>query len=392
MALAISWGLERPPLRDAVTWEPAQDVSLVVPAAYAACSPLCRTLDALATMSSGQLAALAITSCIVFATWRLVRRRRRLTTRLREVLAAGAAVGILGLLVLLGAAAPRPMLSLTTLRLDELRVDFHSHTSSSHDGRPGFGADARRKWHRRAGFDVAYVSDHRVFDAAEAALSGNPATSGGGTVLLPAYEGRYLGSFVIMLGLRRGDSALIDGKRHLREGVSVAGRRPISVAVLPGLLGRDVNAHSRDSLPRIRAVQLWDGSPTASWQGQRERDTLLALASALGLPVVAGTNHHGWGHSPAAWNLITLPGWRDLPPDSLGASLEAMLGAGETNRIRVVERRRPDPRGSFPALAATAPAAAVHMLVTLTPLERLSWLCWGLALGVLAGRRPNRVS
>ena len=63
---------------------------------------------------------------------------------------------------------------------------------------------------------------HRVFDGAEAALRGNPTRAGDGTVLLPAYEGRYLGIFVVVLGLRAADSALYHAKKHNRGKYSIA--------------------------------------------------------------------------------------------------------------------------------------------------------------------------
>lgn len=388
--LLASWLMAREPLRDAVSLEAAPGVRLEVPRSYAFCSPLCRTADSLAMMSSMQLLAMALTAVATYAAWRLVRRRQVGHDAIREGRTAVNAAVAVGLLVLMTVAVPHPMASLVTARPDELRVDFHSHTSSSHDGRGRFDAAARRKWHRDAGFDVAYVSDHRVFDGAEAALAGNPARAGDGTVLLSAYEGRYLDLFVIMLGLRGADTSLIDARRHLREGMTSAGRYPVSVAAPLGLLERDVNARSRDSLPRIRALQVWDGSPVAAWNGQRQRDRLLELADRHGLAVVAGTNHHGWGSTPAAWNLVRIPGWRDLAPDSLGAVIESLLRSGVRDQLRVVERRRPDPRGSLIALAGTAPVAAWDTLATLTPAERLSWMAWGIALGAWNGRRRRR--
>ncbi len=57
-------------------------------------------------------------------------------------------------LVFLGWAAliPRPMARLVSSDRSDLLIDFHSHTSYSHDGRKSFTPAANRRWHERQGF------------------------------------------------------------------------------------------------------------------------------------------------------------------------------------------------------------------------------------------------
>jgi hypothetical protein len=69
---------------------------------------------------------------------------------------------------------PRPMAGLEATT-DIIVVDFHAHTKFSHDGRPDWKPEDVRAWHRAAGFDVAYVTDHRTFEGARDAWANNPA-------------------------------------------------------------------------------------------------------------------------------------------------------------------------------------------------------------------------
>lgn len=87
--------------------------------------------------------------------------------------------------------------SLLTVRQ---HVVFHSHTSASHDGRPGFTAAANRAWHGAAGFDVAYITDHNRLDAADSAT--RRAGPGDDDVLvLPGVEFTRDGEHVVSLGV-----------------------------------------------------------------------------------------------------------------------------------------------------------------------------------------------
>src|SRR6185436_1410201 len=136
------------------------------------------------------------------------------------------------------AALPRPMAGISVADSSVVVVDFHSHTNASGDARSGFSPEANRDWHRQGGFNVAYVSDHRSFSGAEAAVASNPIRAGDGTVLLSAYEGRYLGTFEIFLSVSRADSArLLNRRRWLVEGRLGSGDRlPASVVALPSPL------------------------------------------------------------------------------------------------------------------------------------------------------------
>jgi len=267
-------------------------------------------------------------------------------------------------------------------------VDFHSHTNASHDTRQSVSPEANRTWHKRGGFDAAYISDHRSFDGAELARSRNPVRSGDEVVLLSAYEGRYRGTFQIFLGLTRADSAaLMDRRRWLLNGRLLSGRLPSSVFALPGPLA-DIESAARDSAPYIVAMEISDGSPRGLAQSDRDRTAIVRLADSLGLALVSGTNNHGWGHVIPAWTLVTVPNWRQLPPDSLSAAIDAVLRTAPRSAVKVVERRRPTLTSAV-SLPLTLPAALAETVASLTIAERIVWLVWIWTAWLLA-RELNR--
>jgi hypothetical protein len=270
-------------------------------------------------------------------------------------------------------------------------VDFHSHTNASDDARDGFSAEDNRAWHRRSAFNVAYISDHRSFSGAETGLNRNPRRAGDGTVLLSAYEGRYLGTFEIFLSLRRADSVnLMTSRRWLREGKLQSGRVPRSVVALPVPL-MDVQAEGRDHPPHIAAIEISDGSPRGLSQTDRDRGSIIRRADSLGIALVSGTNNHGWGRVIPAWTLVSVPSWHELAPDTLAAAIEGTLSAAPRSSVRVVERQRPTLASPF-AMIFTAPVAIAQVFSTLTTAERFVWLIWIWGAWLIWARLPRRLA
>jgi hypothetical protein len=187
-----SWPLATSPLRDLDTWGSAGDqMRLVHPLGYLVLAPACAVMDALTLLSVRQTLALLASLALLYAVWRVARRNRSgslVRCVAREALLAVGALGIVVAVYAVAILAPRPMAALALDDPDLVAVDFHSHTSASHDGRAGFTARANRAWHRSAGFDVAYITDHKTYEAAEEAARANPARAGDGVVLLSGVE------------------------------------------------------------------------------------------------------------------------------------------------------------------------------------------------------------
>ena len=373
-------------LRDPVTGEVPAGAQLVLPPGYVLLSPFSRLFDTIGLLSPGQHIAVALTTilvALVVAYWRTARSAR---AGLR--IAAAVAISFCVLLIAYACAGafPRPMAALAVSDTSVARVDFHSHTRFSHDARRGFTPEANRAWHRAGGFDVAYISDHNSFTGAQAASRGNPARAGEGTVLLSAFEGRYLLTFEIFLSLTEADSVvLMDWRRWLRDGSLRSGRVPSSVVALPSPL-KDVQASGRDGPPHIAAIEIVDGSPRGFAQQDREGSAIIQRADSLGLALVVGSNNHGWGFVAPGWALVSISGWRTLGPDSLAAAIERTIRSSPRTAVRVVERRRPTSTGA--GLALTVPVAIVQVIRALSLPERIVWIVWIWVLAIL-GLRPR---
>src|SRR6185436_19198899 len=147
--------------------------------------------------------------------WWVSRRERDLALPSnRRAVRIGARIGI-ALVLLLGLYAvalmvPRPMAALEKDALAIVAVDFHAHTKYSHDGRWNWEAEDVRRWHRKSGFDVAYISDHRTFEGAREGWANNPTQSGTETLLLPAIEAVWQGEHVTILDADRMYQGILD--------------------------------------------------------------------------------------------------------------------------------------------------------------------------------------
>lgn len=375
-------------LRDPLTGEVPAGSWLVLPPGYVAFSPFSRLFDTIGLLSPGQHVAVAVTTilvALVAAYWRTSGSTRR---RLRIAKTVAVSFGALLIAYACATALPRPMAALAVSDASVARVDFHSHTKFSHDARSGFTPEANRAWHRAGGFDVAYISDHNSFTGAQVASRGNPSRAGDQTVLLSAFEGRYLLTFEIFLSLTEADSvALMDWRRWLRDGTLHSGRAQSSVVALPSPL-RDVQASGRDGPPHIAAIEIVDGSPRGFAQQDKEGSAIIRRADSLGLALVVGSNNHGWGRVAPGWTLVSLPGWRSLSPDSLAAAIELTIRSSPRTAVSVVERRRPTSTGA--GLVFTAPVAIVQVMRALIFPERLAWIAWIWVIAMFGYRSSRR--
>jgi hypothetical protein len=287
---------------------------------------------------------------------------------------------------------PRPMASLAPEASDVLiTVDFHSHTQYSHDGRPGWDASDVRGWHRAAGFDAAYISDHRTVEGAELGLADNPAEAGQGTMILQALEAGWRGEHVNILGANRAYKGLTTAdlrdvdEQALALASLIANHEPIVIETLPADLSKIVPA-SGPGTAGIRAIEIVDGSPRGLDQTRIMRSRIVHLSDSLNLAMVTGSDNHGWGRVAPGWTLLIVPGWRGMKTDSLEFAIERAIRLGH-DATRVVERRVAGELngGNALELTLTLPLVTWGMLTTLSTDERVVWLIWVWAV-VLAVR------
>ncbi|MFN8580359.1 MAG: hypothetical protein U0163_05190 [Gemmatimonadaceae bacterium] len=373
------------PLVDASTGSTASGAHLRLGAGYLVLAPLCSTLDALSLLSVSQHIALVswILAFLVLGvalarkvTWRTV------LVRLVGGVAAVAAVYVVNALV------PRPMAQLVLAHGSEMAVDFHSHTEASHDGRWGFGESDTRAWHRDAGFNVAYVTDHGS-PGDRGVVFHNRALAGLDVVLLPGNEYRWDGAHVVSLAPNLATTPPVIWSAFTR--ISFGGptpprvENPLLVETLPVALER-----TRHSPLSVGALELSDASPKGLEQGRRDRERILRVADSLNIAVVASSNNHGWGRTAASWSVLDIPGWRELPPLALAGAIDHHLRTERRHAVRVVARRMIAPHETLLANLASVPAIVWSASRTLSPLERISWVLWLWLPALASGLRTRR--
>jgi hypothetical protein len=305
---------------------------------------------------------------------------------LREGVAAIGGFAALFIVYASLAFLPRPMAALVTSDETVVAIDFHSHTQYSYDARRGWTDDDVRDWHRGAGYDAAYITDHATYDGAERGIAANPPVAGQGTMLLQGLEAIYRGEHVNILSAGRHYRGLTDPslKNVDEESLTLASllRRstPILIETIPGNLNHVPAATA--TTPGVQAIELVDASPRGLSQGQRDRARIIRIADSLNLALVTGSDNHGYGRAAPAWTLLRIPGWRGMPTDSLSQQIEFVLRDGRRHATRVVERRVAPAGNSLEVLLA-APLATWTMFATLSADERVLWLIWVWAIVVI---------
>ena len=396
--LAITAGLlitavfSSPPLVDPA--HPGRPVaaSLVRPLAFYIIAPVSNVLDALTILSPAQY-WIAFASCALAFLFLCGRRHGRS----RHGFAIGKTVRALagftgGAVAIVGVAlvAWRPMAALRLTDPDLIAVDFHSHTSASHDGRSGFDAERNREWHASSGFGAAYVTDHRTFDGALDGAQKNPALAGERTTLLPGVELRDGDEHPILIG--------VDPKRmritspDWKEAAVAADGGPAPPMLLLSMPG-DIFRIPLDETTgpvRIAGIEVSDGSPRGIAQSARDRDAIVALASKLRLAMVSASDNHGWGRTAPAWSVMRIPGWREMTPPQLDVAIRRTIIGQGPRAIEVVARRTATTPTTPIGAALGGAAVGVVMLRTMDPTERISWLAWSWGLCFLSLRQASR--
>jgi len=355
---------------------------LAFPLMYVVFAPLFTLWDGVSMLSMSRLQGFLTGLAVLYVGWRCGRGlwwriawsdRPPPRAPLRRELGLLAA-SLAGLLLFVGVALlwHRPMAALAGTS-QALVFDAHSHTNVSHDVRGtlmrGFDTEANLRWHRRAGFDAVFITDHNTVTGLRP-HSGAPA-------LCPGIEISAWRAHVVLLG----DSTAVDPRRYngsldalellLREGDSLYGA--LSVLSLP-----EYERNHRDRLDSLVAAgadgfELVNAAPKANEMTRARRDSVAALARRTGRFVVGASDTHGWGATNMVWNLLPLTTPKPAGPAACSAILQALRdGFGVT---RIVERRRLRPDSAWPDWLTPVGVLWEAWRDLTWPLA-LSWLGW----------------
>ncbi|MBA3343815.1 MAG: hypothetical protein H0T44_00735 [Gemmatimonadales bacterium] len=373
-----------------------ESLHLATPWVYLLLAPLFSLWDAASMLSMSRLRGFLLGLAILYGAWRcgraLLRRRRgnhrtlRQSVR-RETLALALSLGALLLFLAGGALWHRPMLALAGADRNDIVADFHSHTNVSHDVQGtlmgGYDAAATLRWHRRAGFDAVFITDHNTMEGFR--------STPGPPDLCPGIEVSAWRAHIVLLGATQpvdrnrygGDLAgLLDLLR-----ASESGYGALSVASIPEYERNHWGRLDTLIAAGLDGFEVANAAPKANEISRERRDSVIALARRTGRFVVGVSDHHGWGATSMVWNLVRAPRWREGARGACPTVL-ARLRTGFA-AVRVVERHRLRPDAWWPAWL-TPVGMVWESWRSMGSALTLSWFLWiwvVASIRVLAGPR-----
>ena len=331
-------------LVDVVSGGAPAGVHLSYPLGHVVFAPFTLLADYINGGSVTDLKSFAIWAVMIYVLARLTRSRAVAV----EIKSALVFLVALALFVWWGARWIRPIPALVADDSSLIIFDTHSHTAASHDGRKGFSEAVNAQWHRRAGFDAAFITDHNVFGAArqwQHDRAGRPPR------LLDGEELSLSGLHMVVLGndsLIRNHpwDASFDSSLSLITSISPPRPspplpdRPFVIASLPEY----AKNHWGEDMARLIAagtegLEIWTTSPKAMEFTPQRRREVIARARSSGIALFGATDMHGLGYAASVWNVMALPGWRSLADSALARTLIASFRARPTD-VRVIARPR----------------------------------------------------
>jgi hypothetical protein len=378
-----------PALSDPVAGVAPAALYLKIPWVYLVFAPLFTLWDGVSMLSMTRLVGFLGGMVALYLVWRITRwllsRRRspgavpaRLLHELK-VLVVSATLFVA--FVATGAVWHRPMLSLHGTSADEIIVDFHSHTNISHDVRDtwmrGFDAEANRRWHSRAGFDAAFITDHNVSYQTSDIRPETPVRgrqTADSTVLCPAIEISAWRAHIVLLGgtgpVDRRQYKGLEGLLALLA-ISDSIHGALSLASLPEYRRNHWNRLDSLAAAGLDGFEIVNASPKANELTRAEVDRVLGIARAQNKFVAGVSDSHGWGATSMVWNLVRSPGApRQDPCSTVISQLRTGFGS-----VRVMERHRVRPDDWWPSLV-TPLAVAWETWRSMGWALTASWLVW----------------
>src|SRR5919112_3352813 len=321
LALVLGRLAAVPPLSDPVTGSIPPSLYLQTPALYLLLAPLFTLWDGISMLSMRRLQGFLPGLIILYLIWRVLRRvqvrhsPQGWTAWARELGALVLSLGALLTFLIVGAFWHRPMLALAGVSPEGRVVDFHSHTTISHDvgstWMRGFDLEANRRWHSRAGFDAAFVTDHNVVSRESPVGRQESRHVEGVTTMCPGIEGSAWRAHVVLLGDtlpidRAPYSSSLEGLLALLT-TSESSYGSLSLASLPEYRRNHWSGLDTLIASGLDGFEIVNASPKANELSRRDRDRIVSLARTHNLFVAGVSDSHGWGATSMVWNLVPVP-------------------------------------------------------------------------------------
>ena len=256
---------------------------------------------------------------------------------------------------------------------DQVVVDFHTHTNRSHDvtgtAMRGYDVASNLRWHRRAGFDAAFITDHNTV---------GPLASGEGlSIGCPGIELSVWRAHIVLLG----DSVPIDRGPYNRDLAGLLDLLRTSDTAYGSLSVASIPEYVRNHWGRLDTLvaagldgfEVVNAAPKANEITLAQRDTVIALARRTNRFVVGVSDSHGWGATSMVWNLVEVPGWRSTP-GRVCAEILRRMGDG-FGSVRIIERHRLRPDAAWPVIL-TPLGVVWETWRSLGWRETLAWVGW----------------
>ncbi len=299
------------PLVDAVTGSVPGDADLDRPILYVMFAPLSTTLDALTFFSLARAEWALGVWILALGAWGALHGWATPLSWQRRAVRGSIGPAVVILLVLAAVILPRPVPRLVT---DAgagggggggTVIDYHAHTNSSHDGRPGWTLAKLAAWHERQGFEATYVTDHNVVYDGSLPLPPDISIS-----LLPGVEWSVYEQHVVAIGpvepVPR-DSFGESTARMVRIFAAIERQGALSIASLPEYWRYHYNDLGAFVVAGVDGFEIVNCAPKALGFPPDLRRQVLRLAASHDLMVVGASDNHGWGQVTCVWN-VSRPG------------------------------------------------------------------------------------
>jgi hypothetical protein len=355
LALLASRLAAVPALSDPVAGSVPASIHLSVPTLYLLLAPLFTLWDGISMLSMRRLQGFLIGLALLYLLWRILRhvliRAVRHGWRIwgRELAVLVVSLVALLLFLIAGALWHRPMLALAGVPTNQSVVDFHSHTTFSHDvgstWMRSYDLEANRRWHARAGFDAVFVTDHNGISRESRAATRAPQQVSGLPALCPGIEISGWRAHIVLLGdtlpiERAPYNASLEGLLALLQ-TSESAFGSLTLASLPEYWKNHWVRLDTLIAAGLDGFEIVNASPKANDFSVADRDRVIALARRHNLFVAGVSDSHGWGATSMVWNLV------QTRESDRCASILQELRRGFPS-VQVIERHRLRPDDRWP--------------------------------------------